>query len=188
VIDLLLAELLRGVRRTAPVDAFAFATELNTGLEALPRQARAVTHEALVGRGFTGTDRWLYLRAAEAGPPPDGTVRCSGDERGLHLERRDAEGVVVGSADVAVSAPGLGILWWLEIEPGHKRRGHGRQLLRAARTALAEWGATETTLVVDHDDPSDRDRRPAVALYLSEGYEVVDHLWQYSRGERPVEV
>jgi ribosomal protein S18 acetylase RimI-like enzyme len=184
VIDLLLSGLLRGVRRAAPVEAFAFATELSAGLEALPRSARPVTHEALTARGFDGDDRWLYLRATGAGDAPEAgaTVTCSGDERGLHLEVRSDAGQTVGSAEVAVAAPGLGVVWWLEIEPRHQRQGYGRQLLRTARQALGQWGATETVLVVDHDDPSDRDRRPAVALYLSEGYEIVDHLWQYRRG------
>lgn len=182
VTDRLLAELLRGVGRAAPVEAFVVATELGVGLEGLPRAARPVTHDALVARGFIGADRWLYLRAATPGPPPAAPVVTAGDEHGLHLELRSPSGEALGDAEVAVAAPGVGILWWLGVEPRHQRQGHGREILRSARHALAAWGAEQTILVVDHDDPAARDRRPAVALYLSEGYEVVDHLWQYRRG------
>ena len=42
---------------------------------------------------------------------------------------------------------------------------------------------TEVVLFVDHDDPKARDRRPALELYLAEGFAVVDHLWSYRRGE-----
>jgi hypothetical protein len=38
-------------------------------------------------------------------------------------------------------------------------------------------------LFVDRDDPVGRDRRPALALYESEGFAVVDHLWSYRRGD-----
>jgi ribosomal protein S18 acetylase RimI-like enzyme len=93
----------------------------------------------------------------------------------------------VGGAELSVPVPGLGVLWWLEVEPEHRRRGYGRQLLRAARQVLVEAEATETILFVDHDDPVERDRRPALELYLSEGFTVVDHLWSYHRGELPPE-
>jgi hypothetical protein len=42
-------------------------------------------------------------------------------------------------------------------------------------------------LFVDHDDPESRDRRPALELYLAEGFTVVDHLWSYRRGQGEAE-
>ena len=92
-----------------------------------------------------------------------------------------------GGAELSLPAPGIGVIWWLEIEPEHRRRGLGRQLLRAARSVLAEEGVAEVVLFVDHDDPTARDRRPALELYLAEGFTVVDHLWSYRRGEGEAE-
>jgi ribosomal protein S18 acetylase RimI-like enzyme len=88
----------------------------------------------------------------------------------------------VGGAELSLPAPGLGVIWWLEIEPEYRRRGLGRQLLRAARSVLAEEDVADVVLFVDHDDPKVRDRRPALELYLAEGFTVVDHLWSYRRG------
>jgi ribosomal protein S18 acetylase RimI-like enzyme len=181
VLDAVIWSLLRGARRTDPVFAFWFATELSVGLEGLPRNARPQTHGALVARGFTGKDRWLYLRAAGPGPPPDAEYHCRGLAGALRVELTVA-GEPVGEAELSVPAPGLGVVWWLEIETGHRRRGHGRQLLRAARQVLAEAGATETILFVDHDDPEERNRQPALELYRHEGFTVIDHLWSYRRG------
>jgi ribosomal protein S18 acetylase RimI-like enzyme len=96
-------------------------------------------------------------------------------------------GGAVGGAELSLSAPGIGVIWWLEIEPEHRRRGLGRQLLRAARSVLADEGVTDVVLFVDHDDPKARDRRPALELYLAEGFTVVDHLWSYRRGEGEAE-
>lgn len=186
VLDLLVWSLLRGVRRVDPVYAFWFATELSVGLGGLPRVARPTTHEALLARGFTGEDRWLYFRAPEPSPWPEVEFRQRGHGGDLRVELADL-GQAVGGAELGLPAPGLGVLWWLEVDPAHRRRGHGRQLLRAARRVLAEAGATETILFVDHDDPLTRDRHPAISLYLSEGFSVVDHLWSYRRGEAPPE-
>jgi ribosomal protein S18 acetylase RimI-like enzyme len=184
VLDAILWSLLRGVRRADPTFAFWFATELSVGLEGLPRTARLHTHEALVARGFAGEDRWLYLRVTGAGPPPVEPYRIRGLAGDLRVELTVA-GETVGGAEVGLPAPGLGVVWWLEIEPEHRRRGRGRELLRAARTVLAEAGAGEVILFVDRDDPVARDRRAALALYESEGFTVVDHLWSYRRGDVP---
>ena len=99
----------------------------------------------------------------------------------------EVAGNAVGGAELSLPAPGLGVIWWLEIEPEHRRRGLGRQLLRAARSVLAEEGVDDVILFVDHDDPKARDRRPALELYLAEGFTVVDHLWSYRRGEGDAE-
>ncbi len=181
-LDLLLAGLLRGAKRTDPFYGFAFPTELTVALEGLPRLARPVTHDALAAKGFAGEESWLYLRATEAGPAPQSEFRQRGQGPDLMIELL-SEGEVVGSAELGQPVPGLGLLWWLEVDPAHQRKGHGRQLLRVARHALCEAGALETILFVDHDARKRRDWRPALALYLSEGFEVVDRLWCYHRGE-----
>jgi len=181
-VEAVLWPLLRGVRRGDPIFAFWSATELSVGLEGLPRQHRPVTHEALLGRGFTGQDRWLYLSGAAASPAPDTPFRRRGHGTELRVEL-DVEGTPAGGAELSLAAPGVGVIWWLEIEPEYRRRGLGRQLLRAARSVLAEEGVDDVILFVDHDDPKARDRRPALELYLAEGFTVVDHLWSYRRGD-----
>ena len=186
LVEAVLWPLLRGVRRGDPIFAFWSATELSVGLEGLPRGHRPATHEALLNRGFTGDDRWLYLSAAAAGEAPETPFRRRGGASELRVELEVAGGAV-GGAELSLPAPGLGIIWWLEIEPEHRRRGLGRQLLRAARSVLAEEGVDDVILFVDHDDPTARDRRPALDLYLAEGFTVIDHLWSYRRGEGEVE-
>ncbi len=186
VVEAVLWPLLRGVRRGDPIFAFWSATELSVGLEGLPREHRPATHQALLNRGFTGDDRWLYLSAAAAGEAPETPFRRRGHGSELRVELEVA-GSPVGGAELSLPAPGLGVIWWLEIEPEHRRRGLGRQLLRAARSVLAEEGVDDVILFVDHDDPMARDRRPALELYLAEGFTVVDHLWSYRRGGGEVE-
>jgi ribosomal protein S18 acetylase RimI-like enzyme len=180
VLDALVVNLLRGVRLADPVSAFSIGTELTVGLEGLPREHRSATHEAVLARGFTGTERWLYLRGLEPSPAPAVPFR----RRGMGDIRVELApgGRVVGGAELSLPAPGLGIIWWLEIDREHRRQGHGRQLLRAARQVLAEAGVTETILFVDQDSPGTPDRGPALALYLSEGFTIVDRLWSYRRG------
>ena len=186
VVEAVLWPLLRGVRRGDPIFAFWSATELSVGVEGLPRQHRPATHEALLARGFTGEDRWLYLSAPAAGPTPETPFRRRGHGSELRVEL-EVDGQPVGGAELSLPAPGLGVIWWLEIEPEYRRRGLGRQLLRAARSVLAQEGVADVVLFVDHDDPKARDRRPALELYLAEGFTVVDHLWSYRRGEGEAE-
>jgi GNAT superfamily N-acetyltransferase len=186
LVEAVLWPLLRGVRRGDPIFAFWSATELSVGLEGLPREHRPVTHEALVARGFSGDDRWLYLTGPAGSEAPEVPYRRRGHGSELRVEL-DVDGRPAGGAELSLPAPGIGLIWWLEIEPEYRRRGLGRQLLRAARTVLADEGAAEVVLFVDHDDPKARDRRPALELYLAEGFTVVDHLWSYRRGEGEAE-
>lgn len=180
-VEAVLWPLLRGVRRGDPIFAFWSATELTVGLEGLPRASRPVTHDALLARGFAGEDRWLYLTGGPVCEAPEVPFRRRGQGTDLRVEL-EIGGQPVGGAEVSLPAPGVGVIWWLEIEPEYRRRGLGRQLLRATRSVLAEEQVTDVVLFVDHGDPSARDRRPALELYLAEGFTVVDHLWSYRRG------
>ena len=139
MVEAVLWPLLRGVRRGDPIFAFWSATELSVGLEGLPRRHRPVTHEALLARGFTGEDRWLYLARRRAGRRPETPFRRRGPGSEVRVEL-EVGGSPVGGAELSLPAPGLGVIWWLEIEPEHRRQGLGRQLLRAARSVLAEEG------------------------------------------------
>ena len=186
IVEAVLWPLLRGVRRADPIFAFWSATELAVGLEGLPRQHRPATHSALEARGFTGEDRWLYLTGSAASEAPAVPYRRRGPGSAQRVEL-EVDGRPVGGAELSLPAPGLGVIWWLEVEPEYRRRGLGRQLLRAARSVLAEEGVGDVVLFVDHDDPKARDRRPALELYLAEGFTVADRLWSYRRGEGEAE-
>jgi ribosomal protein S18 acetylase RimI-like enzyme len=185
-VEAVLWPLLRGVRRGDPIFAFWSATELSVGLEGLPRQHRPATHDALVARGFAGEDRWLYLTGTPDCEPAEMPFRRRGRGSELRVEL-EVDGQAAGGAELSLPAPGVGVIWWLEIEPQYRRQGLGRQLLRAARSVLAEEEVAEVVLFVDHDDPKTRDRRPALELYLAEGFTVVDHLWSYRRGDGDAE-
>lgn len=180
VLDALLVNLLRGVRLADPVSAFSITTDLTVGVEGLPRQSRPATHDALAARRFAGSEQWLYLRAETPGPAPEVAFH----QRGVGDIRVELTpgGVMVGGAELSLPAPGLGVIWWLEIDPGQRRRGHGRQLLRAARHVLAEAGARQTVLFVESEAAGIPERAPARALYRAEGFSVVDRLWSYQRG------
>lgn len=136
--------------------------------------------------GLTENDLWLYLHADEAGPAPDEDleVRCRPDPDTAGATRLElvVEGAPVGYATVSVPRGRCGVLWWLEVDEEHRGRGLGRQLLRAARRQLAQAGAAETILVVDH---AERNRQSAVGLYQSEGFALVDHLCSYRSPETP---
>ena len=186
LVEAALWPLLRGVRRGDPIFAFWSATELSVGLDGLPRRHRPATHDALLARGFTGEDRWLYLTGPALAEAPEAPYHRRGHGAELRVEL-DADGRPAGGAELSLPAPGVGVIWWLEIEPDYRRQGLGRQLLRAARSVLAEEGADEVILFVDHDDPAARDRRPALELYLADGFSVVDHLWSYRRGDGEAE-
>jgi ribosomal protein S18 acetylase RimI-like enzyme len=181
VVDALLFNLLRGFRRGRPAFAFDAATDVSPAVEGLPAAHRPVTAAALVRSGFTGRARWLYLCAAGAGPAPDVPIRVIGRSGDCRVEASGPAGPV-GGAEVGLTGPGTGVIWWLEVEPSHRRAGYGRALLRGARRALADAGASSTVLLVDLDAGAERDRRGALHLYGSEGFEVVDELWSYERG------
>lgn len=182
VVDALLFNLLRGFRRSLPAFAFDAATDVAPAVEGLPAGRRPVTAAALAERGFTGRARWLYLCAAGAGPATGIPIRVIGPPGDCRIEVSGSGGAL-GGAEIGLTGPGTGVIWWLEVEPPHRRAGYGRALLRGARRALAEAGASSTVLLVDLDAGAEPDRRGALHLYESEGFEVADELWSYERGQ-----
>lgn len=184
VVDRLITELLAD--HHGFVYAFWFATPLHLGLEGLPVGHRPTTHEALLDRGLQGDDLWLYMRAEGPGPSPATALPLRQEpaadvHRGLRLELLAGE-EPVAEATIAIRRAGIGVLWWIETASKVRGRGLGRQLLRAARHRLAEAGATQTILFVDH---ADHDRRAAISLYETEGFQVIDHLWSYRSSDAP---
>lgn len=174
VVRALLNDLLPSVEGN--VFALWFATDLTVGFEGLPVSTRPVTHDALVSAGLEGESAWLYLHSADPGAPPDPASPCTvgiseGDRKCAYVA--EVGGVKAATAEASID-DGVGVLWWIEVRPAWRRKGVGRALLRTLRHDLWRRGASEMVLYVDHDDPVERDRGPALALYRAEGFSVVE--------------
>ncbi|WP_229400875.1 GNAT family N-acetyltransferase [Micromonospora okii] len=164
------------------VEAFSFATALGLGLEGLPVRHRPVTHAALTEHGFAGSDLWRYMRRGL--PAPDlptcaYRTRRNEDDHVLEVERG---GRVVADASIGEPVDGVGVLWWIGVEPGTRGEALGMGLLGAALDMLAGLGAREVILYVDDDAPDDdpeRSRLAANAMYERAGFIEVNRLWPY---------
>jgi ribosomal protein S18 acetylase RimI-like enzyme len=172
---------------TSTVHAFDFASALSLGLEALPVGHRPATRAALEAAGFTGRRLWRYMRAALplTALPRAGqvTVGESDDPQGRRLEVRDGRRVVA-EATVGRPVEGIGVLWWIGVEPGARGQGLGTALLGSATDVLADLGATEVILFVDDDAPPgdpERDRSAANRMYDRAGMTEVDRLYSFTR-------
>lgn len=166
------------------VEAFAFATALGLGLEALPVRHRSVTDRALRTAGFVAEDLWRYMHRRL--PAPEfrgvGAVEISIPDPGTRqLRIRDGD-QVLAEATVGLPTAGIGVLWWIGVESAARGRELGRVLLGSALELLSGFGAGEVILYVDDDDPdpvSDRSRAAANRLYDSAGFSEVDRLHSY---------
>lgn len=169
-----------------PVHAFHFASALTMGLEALPVRHRPATASALQRAGFRGERLWRYMRAAlpAHGLPHLDHIQVGPDPSGKHARRMEAkEGrQVVAEAVVGLPVQGIGVLWWIGVEPAARGRGLGRAMLGSALDLLSGLGAAEVILYVDDDAPpgDDRDRTAANSLYESAGFVEIDRLYSYS--------
>ncbi len=176
-VRLLLDHALAGLAGCPTVEAFSFATALGLGLEALPARHRPATHAALIDRGLTGSDLWRYMRRdlpAPGLPTCSYRTRCDEVRRVLEVER---DGQVVAEATIGDPVDGIGVLWWIGVEPAACGEGLGMRLLGAALDLLAGLGAREVILYID-DDP-ERSRAAANAMYERTGFTEVDRLWSY---------
>jgi GNAT superfamily N-acetyltransferase len=169
------------------VHAFDFASALSLGLEALPVRHRPATRAALDSAGFVGKDLWRYMHAPLplTGLPHAAhvTVTDCDDPPGKRLEIRDGQ-QVVAEATVGRPVQGIGVLWWIGVEPGARGRGHGAALFGSAMDVLAGLGAKEVILFVDDDAPPgdpERDRSAAKRMYDWAGLHEVDRLWSFTR-------
>ncbi|MCZ7458231.1 GNAT family N-acetyltransferase [Streptomyces sp. WMMC940] len=184
VADALVAHALGGLSARS-WQAFQFASALTRGLEGLPVGHRPATRAALEAAGFTGADLWRYMRAPlpgrEAGRAP--RVRVRRKRGGLRVLRVYAGVRVIAEAEVGEPVAGVGVVWWLHVDPGSRRSGLGRGLLGSALALLGDLGATEAILYVDDDAPpgDERDRTAANALYDSVGFVEVDRLHSFTR-------
>lgn len=169
------------------IHAFEFASALSLGLEALPVRHRPATHRVLTENGFTGEDLWRYMRASL---PIADLPRASGvevapanDHPGQQLVIRRS-GEVIAEAAIGTPVAGIGVLWWISVEPAARGQKVGLALLGSALGLLAELGANEAILFVDDDAPAgdpERDRTAANRLYDKAGFEEVDRLVSFMR-------
>jgi GNAT superfamily N-acetyltransferase len=168
-------------------EAFPFATALTAGLEALPRRHRPATHAALLGAGFKGKDlsRYMHLKMERdrvIAPDIATQIEKTGDQSWT-LSR-----AIGGEAHVEIFSPGLGVLWWISIDPKLRGRKGGNKMLNASLNHLATEGAKEVILYVDDDESGpgqERDRTAANRLYEKTGFQEVDRLFSYGRPVRP---
>ncbi|GDY33991.1 hypothetical protein GTS_56240 [Gandjariella thermophila] len=191
VVDALLDHAMGRLGDTASVTAFEFAGALAVGLEGLPVRHRPATRRALLARGFVEADLWRYMRRelpATDLPRDQRTqaahVEADPENPGWRVEVRDADGTLLGDAQVSVAAPGVGVLWWIGVEPPHRGKGLAWPLLGSALEVLHEHGAQEVILFVDDDAPPDdpeRGRGAANALYDRAGFTEIDRLCSYRR-------
>jgi ribosomal protein S18 acetylase RimI-like enzyme len=163
------------------VEAFPFATALGLGLEALPMGHRPVTHAALLERGFTGTSLWRYMRTelpimAQSRTEPE--IRHDGVRRTLQIRESDR---VVGEAVVGMPVQGIGVLWWIGMEPTARELELNKALLGSALEFLSRHGAEEVIFFIS-DEP-DAEHLAAVTLYEQAGFVEIDRLYAYRRDQ-----
>ena len=170
--------------------AFYIASALTSGLEGLPVRHRPTTHGALLSRGFKDMDLWRYMRIHMPLPDlpdlPDARIVEDESVHGWRISAHE-DGQELGFVHAGSLFDGIGVVWLIEVEKEHRRRGLGRRLLGGALTMLAKHGAEEFILYVDDDAPgSERDRAAANRLYDSVGFIEIDRLHSYelSRSEQ----
>lgn len=86
------------------------------------------------------------------------------DERRLRLVAHDASAGLVGYVAVERQADGSGYIDYLGVDPSHRRRGLGADLVRAGVAALRERGCERVHLTVRTDNAAAR------SLYASLGF------------------
>ena len=190
VVDVLLDCVLRELSGCTHVYAFWIATALTLGVEALPGAQRRVTLAALQARGLQGRDTWRYMVAPLEGTQLQGDdiaavapVSGPGEIPAWRLTVGAPE-QPVAVCEIALGREGCSVIWWIDVEPAHRGRGIGRRLLTQAMRFLALRGARTVATFVDHDDPGERDRRPAIRLFESVGFEEFDRLWAFESGQK----
>jgi ribosomal protein S18 acetylase RimI-like enzyme len=183
VIEALLSAVSTELQEYPRIYAFWFATPLTLGIEGLPVAHRPATHQALLERHFVGKDDWLYM----AGPIVTQAEQIAAVEktsRGWTLSLQEGD-ERIAEATVSLGKDRLGVLHWLWVREDRRGQGLGTRLFLQARKVLGDAGAQTVLLFVDHDDPEERNRMPAIRLYQRHGFEVIDHLWSYWRGTPP---
>lgn len=162
--------------------AFWIATPLTFGVEALAIEHRPVMHQVLLTSGFTGEDDWLYMKGLPFTQQPiigrHAEIERIKDGWKLFMYEGHER---IAEAEIGLGRDHVGVLWWIEVQEPWRGQGLGKQLLLQARKILGDAGAYTIILYVDHDDRTERNRVPAIQLYQSQSFIVVDHLWAYKK-------
>jgi GNAT superfamily N-acetyltransferase len=178
----LISSLLSSLQQCPCVYAFWIATPLTLGVEALPVEHRPVMHQVLLTTGFTGEDDWLYMKGlpltqqSDRGMPTEIEQIQDGWKVSLYEGHER-----IAEAEIGLGRDQIGVLWWIEVQEHWRGRGLGKQLLLQVRKILGDAGAHTVILYVDHDDLTERNRLPAIRLYQSQSFVVIDHLWSYKK-------
>jgi ribosomal protein S18 acetylase RimI-like enzyme len=115
--------------------------------------------------------------------PRGAAVRLSPVEEGKRRLSLHSGKQKLGEATVGVPVDGIGVLWWIEVDPTTRGHGVGRTLLGCALDLLTRAKAHEVVLCVDNDNlATEGDRAAARALYEAAGFEEVDRLASFHRG------
>lgn len=176
IIEVLIQHVVTALGHVPRLHAFALATPLTFGVEALPVRKRPVSHQTLLNQGFTGEDSWLYMLGptiseAEAIAEIAPTNHPNEWELSVRSEQH-----VVGKAVVGFISEKTGVFWWLFIEEAQRGQGIGKRLFQQARKWLYDQGVQTILLYVDHTTP---ERAAAIHLYASTGFALVDCFWSY---------
>ncbi len=195
VVDALLDHVLRDLGDSTRCRAFAVATSLSFGVEALPVRGRPSTHAALRARGFERRASWRYLlarldrQAMLASDPGLATVEPAvgwGEYPAWRLSMGTAQ-ASAAALEVGLGPERCGLLQDLQIELDYHGRGVGKSLLRQGMQLLRSQGAATVAAFVETSRSSGPRTEEMLELLLGAGFEEVDELWSYeapAAGER----
>lgn len=158
--------------------------------DGMPVRRRPATHRALESAGFTvmGEESYWQCRNKTAQSRPDhrhyplAQLEPSREPPGWHLNLTDTAGHPVASALLGAPTAGIGVLWWLQVEPAVRGRGVGRVFLQQCLEEFTACGATRVIALIDQRPPgSDRPDPAAAPLLRRAGFREVDTLYTYHR-------
>ncbi|KIQ64652.1 hypothetical protein TR51_10525 [Kitasatospora griseola] len=174
------------------VHAFELPIALSLGMRGLPVRSRPVTRRALGEAGFSVGRQWRYLHrmlphrgdAGEVRTYPIAEVTATSRPTGRRLLLREPDGAPVGEAVVGEPVDGIGVLWWIAIDPEHRARGLGANLAEQCCSVLAANGAHEVIAYLDEDAPASGRQCDTVAashLLGARGFREMGRLSSFSR-------
>ncbi|MEU9045723.1 MULTISPECIES: GNAT family N-acetyltransferase [unclassified Kitasatospora] len=174
------------------VYAFELPTALSLGMRGLPVRSRPATRKALEEAGFSTGCQWRSFHrvlphrgdTGEVRTYPIAEVTATSRPSDRRLRLCEPDGALVGEAVVGVPVDGIGVLWWIAIDPQHRGRGLGANLTEQCCTVLAAHGAHEVITYLDEDaPPNGRQGDTAAAGHLLEarGFQEIGRISSFSR-------
>ncbi|MFB7868035.1 GNAT family N-acetyltransferase [Streptomyces sp. NPDC056069] len=147
-------------RYLGPCALHAFTSPASAaGVPGLPMRHRRVTAHALATDGFTPAAVQSYLLRDLANQPaapgdPIAEVVLLSDLSGWRLTVTDSSGSVIATAVVRRPSHGSGTagLWYLDVDPDHRRHGIGHRLLTQCANLALTCGARRLAAYCDEHD------------------------------------